>query len=422
MGLRLASESLISSFFLSASVLLAYFLKANGTSSFLLLFALAVFGLLLKFLLRKDIDYSSILISSLFFFFLSLPLASRGPSLNNLLFVFSFSPFVLSLINRDEKSTPAVLYLGAVFATWSFVGNWEFPSVFSPFATYGVRELPFVSALLIQISNRLKDIRKRLFLLLVAVFSALPALPFLIRSEVNMLLNQHLSINLLLPVLSFAATAYAFWMISGQSKSENSEALFRTFLLVPPLLTTFALLSHAKGSSLPLPFDLKTIVSAAGLSFCLFISSFARNAYEKNLNLFLLVSILFFLRLFAPAELNIYRYHQVEYSNYSLGIEHFGPWFFLWMTVILSSLKGLSFSSIVALFASSLFATKLYFTRLYHFSSAAPIEFFKDLGSEGVSWIRKPVFAQEPYYALLILFIIFAVRFFLMQQEIENSR
>lgn len=405
---RVSSKTqLFPSILLAGSTVVAYYLKSNGFPSVLVFLSVAVSGWLYGVLSGKKVESTDLLFSALFFFYLSLPLASRGPSLNNLLFILSFSALLSRLLEDAERQNlPVVAFLAPVFSVWAVVGNWEFPSVFSPFAVYGKRELAFLSAATVLAAGRAASTKVRLGAMISSLALLTPAAELYLRSEILAFQElENINVGVATAVLALSVSSVLFWLKIGTSSERRATVLFKTLTLTPVVITAFSWLHHAFVPRLPLPFDGATMAFALMFSLSLYLLGF--NALTHSSRPFFYFTAAFFLvRLFAPAELNIYDHGGIRYGNYSFGFEHLGPLFFVWLFALLGSSEAAKRFALPALLASALLITRVYFTRLYHFSKAAPVEFFKDLGSEGVSWIRKPVVPAEPYYAFLVAVII----------------
>lgn len=398
---KLEDSGLIETILFSFIFALVYYLKANGLPSLLLFFITFIINLILQKVFKEKNAFRNSIFSALFILFISLPFASRASSLNNAIFIFSFTISLL-LIIKNSKENLFFSFL-PVFAVWSFVGNWEFPSSFSPFVVYGLKELPFVSSALILFSLGIKNSKMVVTLVLTAILLVLPSIKSYFNSELALFNNLLSGISnlkiviaiivqaLLLSPLIFRITRY----------EENADRIIvRSIILIAPLITLFAVAKHFIDPGLPLPFMPIKILAAFCYTASIYGLTFLKPYQEFKPMLFLLLPF-FFARMVAPSEANYFYYHKETYFSYSIGAEHLGPWYLLWFVFVSAFVNFGQWQAFLLFLISLVFLKEIYFTRLYHFISTAPVEFFKDLGAEGVSWVRKPVISGEPYIALI---------------------
>ncbi|MCX7832470.1 MAG: hypothetical protein N2440_06190 [Actinobacteria bacterium] len=404
--------------------LLIYYLKANGFPSLLLFFVTSVFNLILLNFFNEKKAFRKSISSALFVLFISLPFASRGSSLNNAIFIFSLT-ISLFLIIRNQRENLFISLL-PVFAVWSFVGNWEFPSTFSPFVIYGVKELSFVSSALMLMSLSVENSKALILLFLAATLLVAPFLRGYLLSELALFRNlftETFNLNMVITTIA-QALLFSTLILSILRKRENADRLIiRSLILIAPLLTLFAVARHFINPDLPLPFTPVKIIAAFCFTASLYGLTFFKPYQEFKPILFLLLPFLV-ARMIAPSEANYFYYHKENYFSYSIGAEHLGPWYLLWFAFVSIFINFRQWLAFALFLVSLFFLREIYFTRLFHFISTAPIEFFKDLGAEGVSWVRKPVIASEPYIAFIAGLIILSVlltKLFLKRSNDERT-
>ena len=396
---------------LSLFLILAYYLRANGFPAVILALIVLSLSLSLKHFLR--LEYWQIVLQALIIYSLSVSFANRGPSVGNGLFLVSFVPFVASLFERSEKRlSVSFLYLAPVFVTWALAANWEFPSTFSPFVVFGIRESGFAAAAFLLSAVHSGSKNAKAFLITIGFILLALALP-LIRTdfETAASYSRIAEWRLFMSSALLAALAWIIFVFETAGASEESkDGLAAALILTAPLITLYGFLTHFFRPLLPLPFNTPAMLYALALSaFCYLILRLKPDlAFTYCAFPFLTV---FLLRLFFPAEGNHFYYHEQHYFYYSLGWEHFGPWFFAWLYFLVIGLRSVNLPILLAVLLSGAFSLPLYFSRLFHFSGIAPVEFFKDLGAEGVSWVRKPVFEFEPYLFFAALCIIIFIRY-----------
>lgn len=415
---KLKTSGLFGSFLLSLILTLTYELKSNGYPSLLVFLS----TLLLIFIFSKlTREKNGLVISvggSVFLLFLSFPFASRGPSLSNAVFLISISVPLAFFLSGEEEKRATLFSFSAVFGIWALVGNWEFPSTFYPFVLYGWREIAFLSASFWLASFFAKKKELKLLLVIVSFLFIIFGLKIYFSMEATALkfFSETLNLKNFISVIILSMASYLFF--SGLLSKENLSpfVFYRTVIFSPVFLTLYVLFGHLYSPRLPLPFNARNIFLAFGLIFALYLASFL-NLRVLSKTAILGFPVLIFARFFAPAEANWFYFHGERYFAYSFGYEHFGPWFFLWLFLVAYyyNMKNLYLPALLSL--SAIFSFFLYFTRAYNFLNFLPVEFFKDLGAEGVSWVKKPVLPGEPYLILVLTFIIISISVLISKKE-----
>lgn len=409
-------KDLLNSAALSLFLILAYYLRSNGFSAVLLALIFLLITAALKHVLR--LNYWQIALQTLFIYGVSVSFANRGPSVGDGLFLISFAPFAASLVERGRKKLSAsLIYLVPAFITWTFAANWEFPSTFSPFVIFGVRETGFAAAALFLSAAFSESKRSKVFLSFTGLILLAFAWP-VVRADFEATLSFIKAARWLIfmPSALLAVLLWLFFAVETAGTSERDrDGLAAALTLTAPLITLYGFFSHFLRPLLPLPFDPALMLNALAFSAsCYLILRLKPDlAFSYSVLPFL---ALFLLRLLFPAEANYFYYHEQRYFYYSLGWEHFGPWFFAWLYFVVFGLSSVNVPVWLSVLLAGMFSLPFYFSRLFHFSGIAPVEFFKDLGAEGVSWVREPIFKYEPYLFFAALCIIIFVRYLIFSR------
>jgi hypothetical protein len=420
-------RELFSAFIFSGILILTYYLRSNGFRSAVI--ALSVYLILLfAYLVGLKIRAIDLILGPAFIGVLSLPYASRGPSFADSLFILSFAAPIHSLlfsINRNRENRRAVtgytlLSFLAPLSVWCFSANWEFPSTFSPFLIYGAKEIPWIAASVILAFLFFRFERKRYNALLVSLSLNILFLILIERLDSRVLRDMFpfgLENSIFL-LVSFGIFFLIFLerLNSYIEKSKADEGLkldaARFVILIPVFITLIFVFSYNLRSSLPIPFSTVKISAALVFAVCSYGLTLL-NWKVKGLNypLVFILLVLFILRLFLPAESNNINHFGEVYSFYSLGFEHLGIWaVFLILFIALFLKFDQKVLSSVFLLGSSLSLIELYYSRLYHFITWIPVQVFKDLGAEGVSWVRKAIYSGENIALPVLVSIIIILR------------
>lgn len=440
MDLRTFIKNLLIALLFSVAFTFTYSLRSNSyPASFIALFTFFFMVILLPLKKTASIHPSVPLFSTLFVYLFAYTSGPRTPSFADFLFFFSFSPFFYQLFiyflfgNRNPQNfiRNCLISLLPVFPVWAFAANSEFPPTLSPLVLNGMREAGWILsvvffsigiALMTHSHSEEKTRRKTLLKQKAFMLLTLLLVVFFLIYDVYSAHStvSYLTANLLktltgLSVLAGIIFSVGFSLIADQTATETQkERNFGFLFLIPPVFITLGYLSKFVYTGPALPFSLTEMILVILFSFAgwaAYERLLQRNTQALALLPFLLpLAVLFFLRLFLFAEMNDYYHNAKHYSFVSAGYEHLGPWFYLIMLLIIAMLgRSYGYVEFLLLSVFSISSIPFYYERLYHYVNVIPVSAFRDLGAEGVSWIRKPIIALEPYLTAVFSVIIFTL-------------
>ncbi len=440
MGLRTFFSNLLIALLLSVAFTFTYSLRSNSYPASFIAFFTFIFLVILLPLKKSAILHPAVsLFFTLFVYLFAYTSGPRTPSFTDFLFFFSFSPFFYKLVSFIlSKNTNLKSFLGnllisilPVFPVWAFAANSEFPPTLSPLVLNGMREAGWIlsvvffsigialmkhshseekagrKALLKQKAFMLLTLLVIVFFLIYDVYSA--------HSTVSYLTANLLKTFTGLSVLAGVIFSVGFSLLADQTAIDiQKERNFGFLFLVPPVFITLGYLSKYVYTGQALPFNLTDMVLVILFSFAgwaAYERLLQRNAQAEAMLPFILpLAVLFFIRLFLFAEMNDYYHNARHYSFVSKGYEHLGPWFYLIMLLLIAMLgRSYGYLEFLLLSVFSISSIPFYYERLYHYVNVIPVSAFRDLGAEGVSWIRKPIITLEPYLIAVFSVIIFTL-------------
>lgn len=421
--INVIKREVFSAFLFSGLLILIYYLRSNGFKSAVIVLSVYLF-LLFAYLSGFKVGKKDLILGPMLIGTVSLPYASRGPSFTDSLFILSFSAPIYAILSsavkyREKKKAIAgyiLLSLLAPISVWGFSANWEYPSTFSPFLIYGVKEVPWIVAAIIfaLIFFPFKSKKDNLFLASL-VFSIIflilinrldskvltDVFPFGFKNSIFMLIFLDILFFLFLESLRSYSAKFKEGIIPELT-------LARFNILIPVLITLIFIFLYNLRSFLPIPFSTVKILSATVFAVCSFgVLLLKWRVKNLNYSLVFIFVFLFILRLALPVESNNINYIGETYSFYSMGYEHLGIWAVFLILLLIQFLKSdQKILSSIFLVGCALSLTELYYSRLYHIITWIPIQVFKDLGTEGVSWVRKPICPSENIIFPLLVSII----------------